>query len=106
MFGIGLATKVYVAVGPTDMRKGFEGLYGLVRERLGVDPLSGRLSLFAVRAANTVKGGPCLCGRRRVLGVCANIWRGFFSLSRLRLSRCVRVWYCRPQGTGFVLERH
>ena len=28
MFGIGLATKVYVAVGSTDMRKGFEGLYG------------------------------------------------------------------------------
>jgi transposase len=47
MFGIGLATKVYVAVGPTDMRKGFEGLYGLVRERLGADPLSGHLFLFA-----------------------------------------------------------
>ncbi len=47
MFGIGLATKVYVAVGATDMRKGFEGLYGLVRERLGVDPLSGHLFLFA-----------------------------------------------------------
>jgi transposase len=47
MFGIGLATKVYVAVGATDMRKGFEGLYGQVRERLGVDPLSGHLFLFA-----------------------------------------------------------
>ena len=47
MFGIGLATKVYVAVGATDMRKGFEGLHGLVRERLGVDPLSGHLFLFA-----------------------------------------------------------
>jgi transposase len=47
MFGIGVATKVYVAPGPTDMRKGFEGLYGLVRESLGVDPLSGHLFLFA-----------------------------------------------------------
>jgi transposase len=47
MFGVGVATKVYVAVGPTDMRKGFEGLHGLVRERLGVDPLSGHLFLFA-----------------------------------------------------------
>jgi transposase len=47
MFGIGLATKVYVAVGPTDMRKGFEGLYGLVRAHLGADPLSGHLFLFA-----------------------------------------------------------
>jgi hypothetical protein len=26
MFGFGLATKVYIAAGPTDMRKGFEGL--------------------------------------------------------------------------------
>jgi hypothetical protein len=24
-----------------DMRKGFDGLYGLVRDRLGRDPLSG-----------------------------------------------------------------
>lgn len=29
MFGLGLATKIYVAVEAVDMRKGFEGLYGL-----------------------------------------------------------------------------
>lgn len=29
MFGIGLATRIYLALGATDMRKGFEGLYGL-----------------------------------------------------------------------------
>jgi len=34
MFGLGPATKIYLAVGATDMRKGFEGLYGLVRDRL------------------------------------------------------------------------
>jgi IS66 Orf2 like protein len=34
MFGLGPATKVYLAVGATDMRKGFDGLYGLVRDRL------------------------------------------------------------------------
>ena len=47
MFGIGAATRVYVAAGATDMRKGFEGLYGLVRDELGCDPLSGYLFLFA-----------------------------------------------------------
>ncbi len=47
MFGLGVATKVYVALGPTDMRKGFEGLYGLVQQRLGLDALSGHLFLFA-----------------------------------------------------------
>ena len=46
MFGLGAATRIYVAVGSTDMRKGFEGLYGLVRDQLGLDPLSGHLCLF------------------------------------------------------------
>ena len=31
MFGLGPATRIYLAAGVTDMRKGFEGLYGLVR---------------------------------------------------------------------------
>lgn len=30
MLGFGSATRVYVAVGTTDMRKGFEGLFGIV----------------------------------------------------------------------------
>ena len=41
MFGLGLATKIYIAVEAVDMRKGFEGLHGLVRDHLGRDPLSG-----------------------------------------------------------------
>mgnify|MGYP001549210518 CR=1 FL=1 len=28
MFGLGLATKIYIAVEGVDMRKGFDGLYG------------------------------------------------------------------------------
>ena len=28
MFGLGLATKIYIAVEAIDMRKGFEGLHG------------------------------------------------------------------------------
>jgi transposase len=36
------------------MRKGFDGLYGLVRDRLGQDPLSGHLFLFANRAKDRV----------------------------------------------------
>ena len=37
MFGLGLATKIYVAVEGVDMRKGFEGLYGLVRDQVTPD---------------------------------------------------------------------
>ena len=38
MFGVGAATRIYVATGATDMRKGFNGLYGLVRDQLLCDP--------------------------------------------------------------------
>jgi transposase len=47
MLGIGAATRVYLANGATDMRKGFEGVFGIVRDRLLIDPLSGT-SLYSV----------------------------------------------------------
>jgi len=43
VFGMGPATRIYLAVGATDLRKGFEGLYGLVREQLQLEPLSGHV---------------------------------------------------------------
>ena len=47
MFGFGPATRIYVAAGATDMRKNFNGLYGLVRDQLGCEPESGHVFLFA-----------------------------------------------------------
>jgi transposase len=47
VFGIGPATRIYLAVGATDMRKGFNGLHGLVRDRLALEPTSGHLFLFS-----------------------------------------------------------
>jgi transposase len=55
MFGLGLATRIYLAVGATDMRKGFNGLFGLVRDQLRCDPLSGHLFLFANAQRNRLK---------------------------------------------------
>ena len=55
MFGLGPATRIYLAVGPTDMRKGFEGLYGLVRDQLGLDPLDGYLCIFCTKERNQLK---------------------------------------------------
>ncbi len=55
MFGLTTATRVFVAPGATDMRKGFDGLFGLVRDALGEDPLSGHLFLFANRDRTRVK---------------------------------------------------
>ena len=55
MFGFGPATRIYVATGATDMRKGFNGLYGLVRDRLECDPASGHVFLFTNSRRNRLK---------------------------------------------------
>ena len=55
MFGFGPATRIYVAVGATDMRKNYEGLYGLVRDRLQCAPLSGHVFLFCNAQRNRLK---------------------------------------------------
>ena len=70
MFGLGLATRIYLAVGSTDLRKGFEGLHGMVRDRLGLEPLSGHVVLFCNRSRNRVKvlfwdgSGLWVCAKR------------------------------------------
>jgi transposase len=70
MFGLGAATRIYLAPGATDMRKGFEGLYGLVRDRLLCDPLSGHLFLFSNAQKNRLKilfsdsSGLWVCSKR------------------------------------------
>lgn len=55
MFGLGPATRIYVALGATDLRKGFDGLYGIVRDRLGLEVRSGHLFLFANARRNRLK---------------------------------------------------
>ena len=37
MFALGAATRVYVATGATDMRIGFDGLWGKIRDVLECD---------------------------------------------------------------------
>jgi transposase len=70
MFGLGPATRIYLAAGATDMRKGFEGLYGLARERLRCEPLSGHLFVFANAQRNRLKvlywdgSGLWVCAKR------------------------------------------
>ena len=40
---------------PTDMRKSFDGLCGLVQTRLGKDPMSGDLFIFINKRRNRIK---------------------------------------------------
>jgi transposase len=70
MFAMGAATRIYVAVGATDMRKSFNGLEGLVRERLECDPTSGHIFLFANARRDRLKliffdgSGLWVCAKR------------------------------------------
>jgi len=49
------AVRIYVAVDPVDMRKSFDGLAGLVRERFRMDPMSGHLYVFRNKRGNLMK---------------------------------------------------
>ena len=70
MFGVGPATRIYLAAGTTDLRKNFDGLYGLVRDRLSCDPLSGHIFLFSNAQRNRLKlifwdgSGLWVCAKR------------------------------------------
>jgi len=55
MIPTGPATKVFLALGATDLRKGFAGLGDLVRHRLKEDPLSGHLFAFTNRNRTRIK---------------------------------------------------
>jgi transposase len=41
MLGLGAATRIFVAIGKTDMRLGFNGLYALVVGKLQQNPQIG-----------------------------------------------------------------
>ena len=49
------SVRIFLARGPTDMRKGIDGLCALVRDVVGEDPFTGHLFAFANRRRDTVK---------------------------------------------------
>jgi transposase len=54
MFSLG-ASRYYLYREPTDIRKSFDGLCGLVSERLGQNPMSGDVFIFINRPRNRMK---------------------------------------------------
>ena len=66
-----LPTRVFLACGVTDMRKGFDGLAVLVQQVLREDPHSGALFAFRGKRGHLVKllwfdgQGLCLFSKRR-----------------------------------------
>jgi len=81
-------SRVWLAAGATDMRKGFDGLAALVQTQLAEDPFSGHLFVFRGRAGDRVK----------ILW-----WSGDgFCLFAKRLERGRFVWPHATSGTVFL----
>jgi transposase len=71
---------VFAYAAPADLRKGFDGLAGLVVSTLGRDPLSGECFLFTSRTRTRAKllhydgTGFCLYHKRLEAGRFASLW--------------------------------
>jgi transposase len=82
MIGASPSVKVFAYTEPVDMRKGFDGLFGLVKTHLGRDPLSGDLFVFMSKNRKRAKvllwdgTGLCLYAKRLERGQFANLWWG------------------------------
>ena len=63
-------TRVWIAAGHTDMRRGFDGLATLVQQQLDADPFSGQIFVFRGRRGDRIKvlwfdgDGLCLFAKR------------------------------------------
>lgn len=55
MFNLNAHQHYYLYSESTDMRKGFNGLSGLIRNELKLDPLSGAVFIFINRRRNRMK---------------------------------------------------
>jgi transposase len=70
MISLPSGTRVWLATGRTDMRKGFDGLAVLVQETLKHDPHCGHLFVFRGRRGDLIKvlwhdgQGLCLFAKR------------------------------------------
>ena len=70
MISLSSATRIFIVIGATDMRKSFNGLYGIVAHQLEEDPLSGHVFVFCNRARNRIKllvwdgSGLWVCAKR------------------------------------------
>jgi transposase len=85
----GPATRIFLAPGTTDLRRSFDGLYGLVCSQLAEDPRSGHLFLFCNRSRNRLK---VLCFDGTGLWVCAKrIERGRFTWPEEKAGAKVRL---------------
>jgi transposase len=95
VIGSSRAVRVWAYGAPTDMRKGYEGLGGIVRNDLGRDILAGELYLFTNARRSRAKvllfdgTGLCIYMKRLDKGRFAKLWKadgGALSLTMSELA--------------------
>lgn len=81
MIGSSRRIRVFAYPAPANLRKGYDGLYGLVANELGEDPLSGDCFLFTNRRRTRAKvlhfdgTGLCIYSKRLERGRFARLWK-------------------------------
>ena len=70
MIGLPTGTRIWIAAGVTDLRRGFTGLSGMVQTALEENPFSGQVFVFRGRRGDLIKllwwdgDGLCLFAKR------------------------------------------
>ncbi|MEY2934726.1 MAG: hypothetical protein RL033_5475 [Pseudomonadota bacterium] len=81
ILGTSRAVRVFAYPEAVDLRKGYDGLFGLVKLGLGRDPLSGDLFLFSSKRRSSCKvllwdgTGLCIFQKRLERGRFASLFR-------------------------------
>jgi transposase len=108
MIALPAGTRVWIAAGVTDMRKGMDGLAALAQTVLAQNPFSGHVFVFRGRRGDLVKlvwfdgDGMCLFAKRLERGrfVWPQATSGTVSLSAAQLSMLLEgIDWRRPQRT-------
>ena len=92
ILGTSRAVRVYAYPEAIDLRKGYDGLFGLVKQGLARDPLSGDLYLFVNRRRKGCKvlvwdgTGLCIFQKRLERGTFAAPWREDGAVVRMTAS--------------------
>ena len=108
MMGLATGTRIWIAAGVTDMRRGFVGLSGMVQTALAENPFSGQVFIFRGRRGDLIKvlwfdgDGLCLFAKRLERGrfVRPQATSGTVSLTRAQLSMLLEgIDWRRPERT-------
>lgn len=108
MIALPAGTRVWLAAGVTDMRKGMDGLAALVQTALTENPFSGHVFVFRGRRGDLVKllwfdgDGVCLLAKRLERGrfVWPQATSGSVALSAAQLSMLLEgIDWRRPTRT-------